>query len=628
MIDGPFGIQEFKQVFSLKETGLTDEEISQYRAVSVPKLGRPVKTVRPSLSFFFRSNLTIIEPTIGGSMFMRSPADLSFLNRTMMKLWNSIKKSNAETGLIEAEHDNAKKSMLLTSSTGSKHIEVAGLVNNSDSFPESIKLLSEYFPLSKSDRLQTPISLTTTRGTNHGWPTFMPGSDSRNSVDLLVHIELAKILMDQFNGDLIPFEEYVRKLTGVPEPMASSMFFRRQPTSKWTYEFALTTSGPLFRSASQGKFCRQRQVFGVPLFINTALRSLAQYVRTVYKRHPTFNHTTPTNTLNYLRTFKDFTFFSEDLSGYDKSVSVGCQKALLDSFYGIVASDAERALYSSLSTLSVLSPPLTSDSNAFLYRREGQTISGSIFTDKDGSLINFGRIADCVAAANNWSLGKTRRQFGRDWMCLILGDDCVIGYRKSLDFDRTRYNDKSNSLGFKTEAFEGAVFLMNYFDIANNKWFGIASRALDRTFNKEYAVDDAVIDLFGTYNRLVRVVDSPFGDDVIESVIRRDVVKSKGITTFKELEKFAQSERTLDYIVKYGEQAGKQAKIRDMLAGLTHGSLNMDDISNSVFTLTQLDYIESMLAGVTVDDESLRSEVRMPEDIFKYITSLINLNKN
>lgn len=626
LTDGPYGVQHYVVAHSIKDLGLEESDEKKISVVDLAALGRPISKVRPTLARFFKSALEVTEPTISGSMFLSKPADLSWLNNQLMILERKLERSGFETGLIAAEMDNLKKSILLTSAPPSKHIEVNGLFNNSPMYPESIKLLKDYFPLSHSDRMATPVDLTTARGTNHGWPTFMSGADSRNSVDLLVHLKLASILMDECSGDLDMFAEMVRKRSGVSEPLASSMFFRRQPTNKWSVEFNLTSTGPRFRGATKGKFCRQRQVFGVPLFINSALRPMANYIRAVYKRQANFNHKTPDDTLAFLQSFKGFTFFSEDLSGYDKSVSVGCQQALRDYYYSQCSSQAELNLYTSLSYIPVLAPPLTSTDQAFLYKREGQTISGSIFTDKDGTLINFARIANCIAAATGWSLGRTRREFNKLWTCLVLGDDCVIGYSDSVKFDRDSYNAESSRLGFKTEAFEGAVFLMNYFSLSTNSWFGIASRGLDRTFNKEYAVDDPVVDLFGTYNRVHRLENHPLGGHIIDLVCSRPAAQRAGISNYDDLRRLANSPGTLAYLISYGEKAGKQAKMRDMMAGLTHGSLLIEDIANSEFTPTQLTALEAALAGLTISDENAFASAKLPDDIWKYIQTLSKID--
>jgi hypothetical protein len=625
LVDGPYGIQEYTVARTIKDLGLSEDDEKLYLSVDVSRLGRPITKVRPTLTRFFRSALDVVEPTIGGSMFMRSPKDLSWLNSRLIHLAKKLSKGDFEGGLIEAEMDNIKKSILLTSAPPGKHIEIAGLKNTSDRYPKAIELLHEYFPVSPRDRLATHVPLTTTRGTNHGWPTYMPGADGRNTVDLLVHLKLATILMDTFKGELPDFETYIRKECGVSEPCSASMFFRKQPFAKWTVDFKLTAQGPKYHGATKGKFCRQRQVYGVPLFINSALRSLANYIRLVYKREKNFDHRGPDDTLNFLLSFKDFVFFSEDLSGYDKSVSVGCQRALALHYYGKVGSKEEMTLYGHLSYLPVLAPPLTSGDSAFLYAREGQTISGSIWTDKDGTLINFARIADCVAAATGWSAGKTRRNFNKSWTALVLGDDCVIGYSSTVDFDRDKYNAKSVELGFKTESFEGAVFLMNYFDLKRRTWYGIAARGLDRTFNKEYDVDDPIVDLFGSYNRLSRLENHPMGPEINEMICSRPAANSAGISNYAELKHLANSKFVLDYLVKYGDAQGKRAKMRDMLAGLTHGTLDIGDISNTTFSLAQLTALEAALVGMTVSDENASAEARMPEDMFKYIRDLSSL---
>lgn len=615
--------------FKLQPGNITAQKVSlaEYNLLShvkVNQLGVPWMNVRPRLARYFKSVTERVEPTFTGSPLLEFDNGvsyqkmLSFIDVYVSEL-EAGRYGDPASGGVEAELDNAKKIVLLSGQSGSGHVEVNGMVNIGGIVPNSIDVVGKLL-LSSLDRRDYG-ALTTARGTNHGWPTYLPGNSNLSSVDMLYHINMGNILMREYQGDLSEFEAFIKTKTGVPEPLSATMFFRKMPMGKRTDHFQLTKFGPVYTESTTGFFPRSRQVFGVPLFINSALRLSANILKKSYRSYPNLFHTTPDNTLKFLRNYAHFEWFSEDISGYDKSVSYSLQMAVADAVYSRYMTDAELRLYKNSQSLGVLSPPLRSGDDGFLYRRQGQTVSGSIWTDKDGSVFNLMRIFDGIEAATGWSPQEVARKFNVDWTCLVFGDDCVVGFRKDLSFSVEKYLDRSLELGFKTDFLPGIVFLMNVFDIEKNSWHGVGARALDKSFNKEYVVTDPVVAAFGDGMRWARIKGHIAEDELIKQFFSSKWHHERGLFTLTDLVRFCGSRTTQSYLVEYGRAAGQKAIMRDMLAGLTHGSLDIDDLANSVFSASTLDTITRLLTGQVVDEKNFHETEKTveKEELFDYI---------
>lgn len=619
-----YSIVPYKR-FHISEADFDSKE-AYIRALrpQVESLGRRVKSVRPSLHHYFKSVLTPREPSFTGSILLEQYDGFDKLISWSKRYQEVISNSGLEQGLVEAELDNVTKITLLTGNSGSNHIEPDGFITDHEvDIPTLIPVSRLLMSLMDDDR--STLVLTTARGTNHGWPTNIPGSSPINSVDMIAHIKMSSQLMDKFDGDLDAYADHIKTQSGIPEPMGASMFFRSQPTSKPTHIYGLTNLGPEYKYSEYGKWCRLRQVFGVPLFINTSLRPAAQQLKRAYRSLPNFYHTTPENTLRFLREFKEFTWFSEDISGYDKSVSYDLQIKVADHLYSQFMSAQELTLYKRTLTLGVLGPPMKTGDEGFMYNRKGQTMSGSIFTDKDGSLFNFIRICECVVAATGWTPDAVISKLNIEWAPLVFGDDCVIGYGPHVSFSREKYRERSLELGFKTEAMEGVVFLMNYYNTKENYYHGILARAMDKTVNKEYVTLDPILTAFGDGARWSRMQAHPLVKSAFERIQGIGWYNKIGVRSIHDLQNIMTDPTVSAYLVTQSQDAQKAAKVRDMMAGLTHGSLNLEDLANTPLSPSFLTAMEKILVGLSTSD-SQDSELGMLSqdisegDLYEYIT--------
>lgn len=597
-----YSINEYNK-FVLKEADYDgDTPWHQFVRPKLDPIGSPVKAVRPSLKRYFSGVLGYQEPHFSGSFYLESEKDFSeMINFALLTRDKLEQNKEMEQGLLEAELDNIKKITLLTGNNGSPHLEPGGLKTHWDEIPKCLDVLSDFLMNLVSQSTYDMENLTTGRGTNHGWPTYLPGMSPLNSVDMLIHVRLSIMLMEEYEGDLDEFELYLKKNTNISEPCSSTMYFRKQGISKPVHSYEFSEAGPTYKFSETGKWPRHRQVFGVPLFINSALRRAANKIKYGYRQLPNFNHTTPENTLTFLLSFDNFVWFSEDISGYDKSVAYELQMAVAEKIYSRFMTPEELRLYKRLQTLNVLSPPLQKGKEAFLYSREGQTISGSMMTDKDGTIFNFARIVDGVCAATGWSESATLKRLNVDWSCLVFGDDCAIGYSRKINFDKAKYEDRSKKLNFKTVGFDGVIFLMNYYNLKKGVWHGLISRAIDKTYNKEYIVDDKIVGIFGDYHRWSRNVKHPEWDRFWKFIKEKRPVANLGLRNISDLQKIISHPTIIKHIDEYGKEASKVSGVRDMLAGLTHGTLQTDGIANTPLDILEFQGIEKLLLGITED---------------------------
>lgn len=613
--------------FKITAATASSFDISDFSNFSQPNLGSlgiPVSAVRPSLKRYFEGVLQQKDPTMTGSYHFNYHGDyermIEFAKRFRTDL-EAGRYGDPTYGFIPTELDNISKITLLTGTSGSAHVTTEPFVRRHSDLPESIPHVSAMI-LGKMDPL-AKLSLTTARGTNHGWPTYVPGKSKYNSVDLIVHVRLGELLLNKFEGDVDALTSYIRENTGVQEPLSSTLFFRKMPMRKRTDHYRITTSGPMYDSSSFGMYSRERKVFGMPLFMNSAMREGAMKTKTAYKKFPNFDHTTPEATLRFMSHFPTFNWVYEDISNYDGSVSFDLQMSVAESLYSKFLSGPELNVYKRMQSMPILSPPLTTGHQGFLYRREGQTVSGSIWTDKDGTIFNIMRIVDCVVAATGRRLQDVVDGMNRWWTCLVFGDDCVIGYEELVPFNFPAYLDRSKELGFTTESARGAVFLMNALEPQTQSYHGILARALDKTFNKEYPVTHPAIGLFGDASRWIRLVKHPAWTEAISFLMSLGHYKDLGIRTPDQLFSSLTSSRVQKLLMDLSRDAQHSANVRDTLAGLTHGTMMLGDIANTSLKGSTLRGISALLAGLTVDEAMIASTLKESpihdDDLFSFI---------
>lgn len=595
--------------------------------------GIKIQTTGPHTFRYFSSRLRTVIPTPTGSVFMQSWDDVDYVVTKLTELKQLISESPDLTrGAREAELDNLKKAVLETGHSGSGHISLTMSRDEGVGMPGMKEffdwLLTECGPIPSDFTLDT----TVVKGTSHGWPSYVSGADSLNDVDLLAHTYLAGALI-KVGGYFDAFEELVRReIVSPKEPFSALMFFRTGPMSKPQEHFELMDDKLHLTGTSQGVFCRARQVAGVPTCVNIALRPASVRVKTLLRRNYSFKHgaanvTQATiNNVNAsietavkkagsvfallqsmgissnIKEDEPFSMVwkSEDISGYDASVDYQMQMDLANNGYSKVLSPVELIMYKQLQELPILAPPITSDSEAFLYHRKGRTISGSIFTTNDGTILNAGRIAYGLSRAYEMSISDVWRLKGKLWDTIILGDDCSNCYVNLTPSRLLAYQMASRELGFKTDLFDGVVFLMTSYGTGDIAPQGILSRAVSKTFFRERPSSSSLVDLLGLHARWSRCVHHPLFTTVWNNVMAKNrALNSLGVSSFDELDRLVSSASFQRLLLMETNNPLVRKDLAEFLTALGRGDLQRGLSLGSVYLRFYGDRLKPLLLTST-----------------------------
>lgn len=569
---GPEGL------LSARRIGVPGVEILSGEGDVVPlPPGRPLPSVGPHLFRWASGRLRFELPSPGGTVFCQSWDDVDRCISVLERFTSLLEDAPLTDGAREAELDNARKAVLEAGKTGVGHISPEGITNTADSSIPGM----EYFGAWLHHRYVTEVGpdwtldMKVVRNTSHGWPSYVSGGDPASNVDLLAHIWLAGALADA-EGDLADVSDRMARLGYHGPPLSAQMFSRTGPLAKPTPHYVPSLDGEALRVAavSRGLFCRERQVFAVPTFLNLFLRPAATRVKYALRTDPSFKHTTGARFAETLKGYPHLKFFSEDISGYDRSVTLRMQRDLEEHVYARFMTSAERRAYHDLQTLPVLAPPLVPGSEGFLYERAGMTISGSIFTTNDGTCLNVISIAHAVSEALSIPLDEIWARKGVDWEAFVLGDDCVVGMRDDSPSVRARYLAARRSVGFKTELFDGVVFLMNTVARATGVVSGVLSRAISKTYFREHPATSLHVDLFGLYYRWERSRAHPlFSWAWDQAVAAHPAARDLGVTSFETLSRIVTNPAFVRTLLEEARTTAHKRAVRDLLTGIGRGEL-------------------------------------------------------
>jgi hypothetical protein len=525
-------------------------------------------------------------PEPKGTAFCRTWDDVAFAVAALVDLRAQIEtiSDGLSQGAREAELDNLKKAVLETGRTGDGHVSVEGITNDSDLTIPGFQQFGDWLEgLGKPYRSDWDLDLAVTRGTSHGWPSFVPANDPASDVDLAFHAWAAGWLAHE-GYSLADFSAAVREAApALAVDVCAQMFFRTGPLSKPVPHYQLLPHAEGAVGAlgtSTGYFCRERQVFAVPTCVNLLLRPAATRIKMLLRQSPSFKHGDASDLLRKLGAAPHLKFISEDISGFDRSVTRGMQRDLLKHVYSRFLTERESRLYDDLQSLPVLAPPLATDTAGYMYSRSGMTISGSIFTTNDGTIINAVSIAYSVSKALNIPLSDVWSHKGQRWDLFVLGDDCVVGLDDWSDDIRRAYIAARAESGFRTDLFLGAVFLMTSVSRSltrdDNVAFGIISRAVSKTFFREDEARSDLVDLFGLYHRWARCAEHPLAPWAwARCIASAPGVHRLGVSipTLAHLRAIVEHPSFVGLLLREARDAGVRASLRNLLTGIGHGDI-------------------------------------------------------
>lgn len=423
---------------------------------------------------------------------------------------------NGGCPLAEAEVGQAKKAMLQRGRAPLWHAQKGGMVRSGFRVPDSLKLIA-------ATLLATPSTLggdATPRHTNHSWPDW-----SNSDLSLLMHAALSVSSKDW--SEVKEHAALAAHDLGVHGSIPhSAVLFTR--TGHWSKYARLWREADGWRSSSEvkGGVCRTRLVYGMPTFHNLYMRPVSLDVksRLVNKWPHVFHHTGPENDRISMLTQLEHAsrwwrgrvgsfrpnWLEQDFSGYDLHVPEDHQRAISELLYAPVFQDWGRDVdaYNDTITLPVLAPRLRPNDGGYLYKRRGQTMSGSIFTTTDGCIFSLAIFIDAIAAGYGWTVNEAWNNFNEGAIpCGAWGDDVLFIVHRSR-FDEQRYLRVITDLGHEAKLVEGRTLLMTWH--GDDGSYNLASRCLMGTLFREHGTLDPDIELLGFWSRFRAARGNPY----------------------------------------------------------------------------------------------------------------------
>jgi hypothetical protein len=209
--------------------------------------------------------------------------------------------------------------------------------------------------------------------------------------------------------------------------------------------------------------------------------------------------------------------FSDDLSGFDNTVSFKMKRTLADSLvkYGLMTGD-ERDVFLAIESSDVIGGSHYSEDAGYLYHKEDGLNSGNLLTSIVGNLINTARTVSVMAYTFNLSLEDLWLKLDSEWSYFIWGDDTVIFSDREID--RNVWQDNNEQLGWKSTALPGVVFLMKFYDLEQGSWFPLASRFGMQTIFREHPPRNQAVELLGLAARSEGLDRHPCGSEAWDIV--------------------------------------------------------------------------------------------------------------
>jgi hypothetical protein len=323
----------------------------------------------------------------------------------------------------------------------------------------------------------------------HGWPDYRT-----SDLSFLLHALWAASSND-FES-LARHGEVLAAILDEDTPLSAAMGNRTGPLGKPVAALSRDADGAFVDAELTGLCCRRRIVYMMPSGGNMWQVPYTWQIKSAQMQLPELWHYGPADCAAKVHAAHQdgWSWWSDDISAYDQSVSDTHQKELIQEVYLPMAGARACEFFRSWKDIPLLGPGLSTNDEGYLYTKQGMTASGDLKTALDGTHINFARVLRCVAAATGQTLAATVAGLRRWWFCLIQGDDTVLGMSKP--FSEAVYMDTSAALGYSTKLTNGVVFLMHAINPITGSWAPLTSRVFQQTVFNEYGGQSEAIELF------------------------------------------------------------------------------------------------------------------------------------
>lgn len=365
-------------------------------------------------------------------------------------------------------------------------------------------------------------------GTNHGSPTF-----ATSNIDLALHASMALLCRSWRDVEHVHAE--VAKAYGLAGPLLAPtclQLSRTGPSAKFHQAYRFEGNMIVPDGAWRGVVPRRRTVFGEPGFLNLRLQGLYASWRTIIKAIPGAYHTHPDNDAAAKAARGARYAVSDDISGFDSSVSTAAKLALGELTRELMPwARADVDVWLLADELPILAGPLAAESTAFLISRRGQLTSGIKLTNIVGTLLNINRMGFSLMRALNMSAMQVARAWMRGALLVwVQGDDSSVMCDTDLLSRREAYAEASAELGFKSELLPGTTFLMRYYPETGG-WYPLASRIVQMTVFREHPPRSQLLEAVGFVARQAGFVAHPLAGLVGDFLSDGDRAMSGGQAT-------------------------------------------------------------------------------------------------
>jgi len=316
------------------------------------------------------------------------------------------------------------------------------------------------------------------RHTNHGG-----FSQSTSDEDMLLQGMIAAYAVD---GDdwvrrfELAYDAAATSWGGIKAPCITQ-FSRTGPIRKPQQITSMQTGVATLLGEATGWAPRRRSVKGPPLAANIVLRQgygrLAGVIVALGLWHGDENEIAR-EVAQAERA--GWTMWHDDISSFDDNVSRDDQEALAVAILRVWPDMKEVvAFWLYAEQLPMFAPPLLAGEQARLYKVNGTTSSGLLWTTLAGTLINVARVVTCHAVMRGLSAKEALTELflsnpKRAW---IWGDDTMLAL--SADFSTERWDSVSGAAGFPCAVARGAAFLKKWY--TTGTWIPSAARVFQQT---------------------------------------------------------------------------------------------------------------------------------------------------
>jgi len=266
-------------------------------------------------------------------------------------------------------------------------------------------------------------------------------------------------------------------------------------------------------------------------------------------------------------------YISEDISGYDMSVTNDAFSAVMDEF--VELDEVMSVMGPVFTTLPIMTPSHHPDYGAFLYHRNRVTLSGVTFTSGLGSWLNGARCLIILSRVMHITVQAAAKLVSEGVVVLlIMGEDTVV--RLPPGVTPQQWAEASRDIGFETKFLHGFNYLAKQYNEAGQYTNVICRLVQNALFKEERFVqtnpDIHRMAIVSARELLTHHPMRTIFDRLMTQVMPKDELDAFGMTIadLPRLARAAASDhkvitdpKAIDAIIEIQEHLGLAASVRD-----------------------------------------------------------------